>query len=83
MFHTYQLQGPKDREKITVTQKIKNTPPMLYPIFFPPGFRELSAASQISAIEMAMVPKIIGLRLPTRSRRKTMKMRFVRGPMQL
>lgn len=66
-----------------LTQKIKTTPAMLYPFRVPPPFCESKAASQISAIEIPIVPKIIGLRRPTRSSRKTMKIRFARGPRQL
>lgn len=58
-----------------VTQKRKNTPPIERPWRLPPGFCELIIPSHIRARVMPTVPMRRGLRLPTRSRKKTMKMK--------
>ncbi len=42
-----------------------------------------TTASQIKAIEIAIVPKISGFLRPTRSRTKTIKMRLKIGPTML
>lgn len=57
------------------TQKRKKTPPMDNPWRLPPGFWEFIMPSQIKARLMPIVPKIRGLRRPTRSRMKTIKMK--------
>lgn len=76
--YTHEM-GPKEQEKMMETQKRKKTPPMERPRLLPSLFCELMAASQIRAMVMPMVPMSKGLRRPTRSRRKTMKMRSVDG----
>jgi hypothetical protein len=72
--YTHEIE-PKEQENMTETQKRKNTPPIERPLFVPSGFWLLIAASQMRAIVMPMVPKIKGLRRPTRSRMKTINMK--------
>jgi hypothetical protein len=67
--------GPKEKEKMMETRKMNVTPAMERPRDFPSGFWELTIPSQIKASVIPMVPKRRGLRRPTRSRMKTMKMK--------
>jgi hypothetical protein len=67
--------GPKDQEKMADTKKRKKTPAMERGRFEPSWFWELMAPSQIRATVIPMVPRRRGLRRPTRSRMKTMKIK--------
>lgn len=57
------------------TRKMNVTPAIDKPRDFPSGFWELTIPSAIKARVIPMVPKRRGLRRPTRSRMKTMKMK--------
>lgn len=72
--YTHEIE-PKEKEKIIDTRKIKKTPAIERPCFVPSVFWLLMAPSQINASVIPIVPKRSGFRRPTRSRRKTMKMR--------
>lgn len=51
-----QLTGPKDNEKMIVTQKRNATPAMLRPRWEPSIFWLFTTLSRIRAIVMAMIP---------------------------
>lgn len=70
-----QEMGPKDQEKMADTRKRKKTPAMERLRLVPSWFWELMTPSQIRAHVIPMVPKRRGLRRPTRSRMKTMKIK--------
>lgn len=67
--------GPNERENSIVTQKRKATPAILRGRFEPSVFWLLMAASQISAIVMALMPTMRGFLRPKRSMKKVMKIR--------
>ena len=51
-----QLTGPKDSEKMTVTQNKKATPAILRPWCVPSTFWLLTTLSRIRAMVMPMIP---------------------------
>lgn len=78
--------GPNDTLKIQDTANKKNTPAADKPSRrdpVAPLICDPMAASQIRAMEIAIVPKIRGFLRPTLSRKNTMKIKLNMGPTTL
>jgi hypothetical protein len=83
--YTHEM-GPNETLKMQDTRNKKKTPAPEMPSLrdpVDPFTCDPSAASQIRAILMPIVPKIKGFFLPTLSRKKTMKIRLKMGPTML